>query len=72
MTLKELRENAGLTQMLVAKKCFVSVNAVSQWERGINGIASKYHAKLARLYHTTDDEIRAASEMAQADSEKQN
>lgn len=60
MTLKALREAAGYTQTLVAKKLYVSSNAVSQWERGQNSMASKYIPKLAKLYHVTDDEIITA------------
>lgn len=64
MTLKEMRERAGYTQALVAKKLFICDNAVSQWERGQNGMASKYIPKLAKMYHVTDDDIIAAVRMA--------
>lgn len=66
MKLKELRENAGLRQADIAKKLRVRVSAVSNWEHGLNGIASKYIKTLARLYGVTAAEIRAASEQAQA------
>lgn len=65
LTLKELREAAGLKQPYVARKLYVSQNAVSQWERGANGIASKFVPKLAKLYHVTDEEIIAAIRAAQ-------
>ncbi len=32
--LSELRHNANLKQQDVAEKCFVSIQAVSKWERG--------------------------------------
>ncbi|MBR2311729.1 MAG: helix-turn-helix transcriptional regulator [Clostridia bacterium] len=32
--LSELRRNADLKQQDVAEKCFVSIQAVSKWERG--------------------------------------
>ncbi|MBR2464538.1 MAG: helix-turn-helix transcriptional regulator [Clostridia bacterium] len=32
--LSELRHNADLKQQDVAEKCFVSIQAVSKWERG--------------------------------------
>lgn len=64
MTLKEMRERAGYTQSFVAKKLFVTPNAVSLWERGGNGMASKYIPKLAKLYHVTDDDIIAALRLA--------
>lgn len=66
MELKEIRENAGLRQEDVAKKLRVRVSAVSNWERGVNGIASKYIRPLTRLYGVTETEIRTASEAVQA------
>lgn len=66
MELKAIRENAGLRQEDVAKKLRVRVSAVSNWERGVNGIASKYIRPLTRLYGVTEAEIRAASESVQA------
>lgn len=66
MGLKEIRENAGLRQEDVAKKLRVRVSAVSNWERGVNGIASKYIRPLTRLYGVTETEIRTASEAVQA------
>lgn len=66
MELKAIRENAGLRQEDVAKKLRVRVSAVSNWERGVNGIASKYIKPLTRLYGVTEVEIREASKSAQA------
>lgn len=66
MELKAIRENAGLRQEDIAKKLRVRVSAVSNWERGVNGIASKYIRPLARLYGVTEAEIREASKSAQA------
>ena len=66
MELQGIREKAGLRQADVAKKLHVNVSAVSNWERGLNGIASKYLRPLTRLYGITESEIRAASEQAQA------
>ena len=65
MELKGIRENAGLRQADVAKKLRVNISAVSNWERGLNGIASKYIRPLTRLYGVTEAEIRAASEADQ-------
>lgn len=65
MELKAIRENAGFRQEDVAKKLRVRVSAVSNWERGVNGIASKYIRPLARMYGVTETEIRSASESAQ-------
>lgn len=66
MELKGIRENAGLRQADVAKKLRVNISAVSNWERGVNGIASKYIRPLTRLYGVTETEIRSASEAVQA------
>lgn len=65
MTLRELRLAAGLMQSEVAKKLNVTIIAVSNWENGKNGISRKYHKKLAKLYHVTDEEIIAAIRAAQ-------
>lgn len=65
MELKAIRENAGLRQEDVAKKLRVRVSAVSNWERGVNGIASKYIRPLTKLYGVTETEIRSASKAAQ-------
>jgi transcriptional regulator with XRE-family HTH domain len=65
LELKAIRENAGLRQEDVAKKLRVRVSAVSNWERGVNGIASKYIKPLTRLYGVTEAEIREASKSAQ-------
>lgn len=65
MELKGIRENAGLRQEDVAKKLRVRVSAVSNWERGVNGIASKYIKPLTRMYGVTESEIREALKSAQ-------
>ncbi len=65
MELRELRKENGLRLVDVAKKLKVNASAVSNWERGLNGIASKYIRPLTRLYGVTETEIRAASEAAQ-------
>lgn len=64
MTLKEMRERVGYTQTLVAKKLSICDNAVSQWERGQNGMATKYITKLAKMYRVTEDDIIAAVRLA--------
>lgn len=64
MTLKEMRNRVGYTQTLVAKKLNIHDNAVSQWERGQNGMATKYISKLANMYRVTEDDIIAAVRLA--------
>lgn len=65
MELRELRKESGLRLADVAKKLKVNASAVSNWERGLNGISSKYIKPLARMYGVTEAEIRAALEAAQ-------
>lgn len=47
--MKELREQAGMTQAEVAAKLEVDQSAVSRWESGSPPLR-KYAQKLARLY----------------------
>lgn len=61
MTMKELRRSAGLHQGDVAKKLDVTQSAVSRWECGSSKPCRKYHAKLAKLYKCTVDDIIEAS-----------
>ena len=60
LTLRELRERAGLRQVDVAKRLSVDQAAVSKWENGVNPPHRKYHKKLAKLYGVTVDELMAA------------
>lgn len=62
MTLKDLRQKAGLTQEQVAKIIEVDQAAVSNWEIGKYSPVRKYREKLAKLYGSTADEIRSISE----------
>lgn len=62
MTLKELRNNAGLRQIDVAKKLDVDQAAVSKWENGETKPSRKYHKKLAKLYGCTVDELLKSEE----------
>lgn len=66
MTLRELRVNAGLRQVDVAKKLTVDQAAVSLWERGKTTPCRKYHKKLARLYGCSVEEIQAGAQMLKA------
>lgn len=61
MTLKDLRQRAGLTQEQVAKIIEVDQAAVSNWEIGKYIPVRKYREKLAKLYSSTADEIRSIS-----------
>lgn len=58
MTLKEMRDAAGLSQSQVADLIGKTTQgAVSQWEQGIGYPRTDKIAKLAELYHTTADRI---------------
>ena len=57
MTLKELREKAGLRQMDVSKRMDIDQTAVSHWESGKFRPSRKYHKKLAKLYGCTVEEL---------------
>ena len=57
LTLRQLRENAGLRQVDVAKKLDVDQSAVSHWESGDTRPSRKYQKKLAKLYGCTVDDL---------------
>lgn len=57
MTLKELRQKAGLTQWQVAKMLEVDQAAVSNWELGKYTPMRKYRKKLLKLYGCNEEDI---------------
>lgn len=61
MTLREMREAAGLRRVDVVSKLYAAPSTVYNWETG-NAVISSYYAKaLARLYKRTEKEIQEAS-----------
>lgn len=62
MTLRELRQNAGLTQADVEKKFDVNQSAVSYWESGKTKPCKKHRVKLEKLYGCTEEQILTAIE----------
>lgn len=60
MTLKDLRQEAGLTQEQVAKLVDVDQASVSNWETGKYTPVRKYQRKLVKLYNCTEDELKEA------------
>ncbi len=53
--IKELRENAGLSQSQLAKKLDISRSAVNAWEMGLSMPTTQYVVAMAKLFHVTSD-----------------
>ena len=53
--LKELREEAGLTQYELAKKIGATQKAISFWELGLNEPKASYIFELAKTFKVTSD-----------------
>ena len=60
MTLRDIRQDALLTQEDVAKICNVTQAAVSRWESGEYPIPRKYWKFYRSHFRLTDDEINDA------------
>ena len=54
-TIKELRERAGVSQAVLAKKVGVTRSAVNAWEMGLSIPTTQYVAQLAHLFHVSAD-----------------
>lgn len=54
-TIKELRERAGVSQAVLAKKVGVTRSAVNAWEMGLSIPTTQYVAQLAQLFHVSAD-----------------
>ena len=55
--LYELRRASGMSQEELAEKLGVSRQAVSKWESGVSDPSTSNLIALAKLYHTTVEEI---------------
>lgn len=55
--IKELRMEAGLTQMRLAKAVGVSQKAVDYWERGVNEPKVSYVIALVKVFNISYDEF---------------
>lgn len=53
--IKELREQAGLSQSQLARKLDVTRSSVNAWELGISTPTTQYVVAMARLFHVTTD-----------------
>ncbi len=56
-TLRQLREESGLTQMEVATRLGVTITTVYNWERGASEPLGRHLQKLARLYGVSPFDI---------------
>ena len=54
-TIKELRERAGVSQAVLAKRVGVTRSAVNAWEMGLSIPTTQYVAQLAQLFHVSAD-----------------
>lgn len=57
MTLKELRESIGLTQLEVAFKLGITPGTVGNWERGASEPRFSQITALAELYRVTLEQL---------------
>ena len=55
--IKELREQAGLSQSQLAKKLDVTRSSVNAWEMGLSTPTTQYIFALAKLFHVSSDYI---------------
>ena len=53
--IKELREQAGLSQAQLARRLDVTRSSVNAWEMGISTPTTQYVVAMARLFHVTVD-----------------
>ena len=55
--IKRLRENAGLSQAALARKLGVTRASVNAWEMELSAPTAQYLIALAKIFHTTTDDI---------------
>lgn len=60
--IRDLREDADLTQTQVAKYLGMSQTGYSKYETGENDVPTQVLIALARFYHTTTDYILGLSD----------
>lgn len=57
MSMKELRERRGLSQVQIADRLAVDKSTVSKWESGDSTPLRKYRRKLCELLGCTEEEL---------------
>ena len=55
--IKELREQAGLSQSQLAKQLDVTRSSVNAWEMGLSTPTTQYIVALTKLFHVSADYI---------------
>ena len=55
--IKQLREQAGLSQAQLAKKLDVTRSSVNAWEMGLSTPTTQYIVALTKLFHVSADYI---------------
>lgn len=55
--IKELRDQAGISQAQLAKKLDVTRSSVNAWEMGLSTPTTQYIVALAKLFHVSADYI---------------
>ena len=60
-TIKQLRENAGYSQSILAKKLNVTRSAVNAWEMGLSVPTTQYVVDMARLFRVSTDYLLGLS-----------
>lgn len=60
-TIKELREQNGLSQTQLAKKLNITRSSVCAWEQGLSSPTAQYIIELANLFRVSTDYILGVS-----------
>ena len=55
--IRQLREQAGLSQSQLAKKLDVTRSSVNAWEMGLSAPTTQYIVALTKLFHVSADYI---------------
>ena len=60
-TIRQLRENAGFSQAVLAKKLNVTRSAVNAWEMGLSVPTTQYVVDMAKLFRVSTDYLLGLS-----------
>ena len=62
-TIRQLRENAGFSQAVLAKKLNVTRSAVNAWEMGLSVPTTQYVVDMAKLFRVSTDYLLGYSDV---------